>query len=185
VAAGATITYSVLFGTGAINTPPTITTSTPTAGTTYSVGNSLNLSGTIADSDGTGTGLMQVCYSFDNGTQTSETGVTDSPTAYSFNYAITVPSSFTTGTHVLHVWAMDSQGATSAMQNISLNIINDTTPPTGTYTLSKTATTNGTVTINFTATDKVSPPLNCLTVLSSQLQRQLIRSLPMVHITLS
>lgn len=128
--AGATTTSSVVSITvSAPNTPPTVSITAPTGGATFTVGNTVAISATAADADGT---VSQVQF-FVNGVSVG----TDNTSPYSVNWTATA------GQKNLTAVATDNGGATTTSSVVSITVGAANTPPV----VSLTAPTAGAVVI--------------------------------------
>ncbi|HXC03254.1 MAG TPA: Ig-like domain-containing protein [Bacteroidia bacterium] len=131
-----------LVGTlGAVNTPPTVSITSPTNGSSFLTGSVIAINATAADADGS---VTQVEFFVDGVSQGVKTAA-----PYTVNYTGTA------GTHVLTAKATDNSGAVTTSTAVNINVANNLPP-----TVSITAPANGAnylvgdvVTIDATAAD--------------------------------
>ncbi len=132
------VTRNITVGT--VNTPPTLSVSSPTEGQSFTAGSTVNVAATATDSDG----VAKVEFYVDNVLKLSDTVA---PYAYS-------AAGLTAGAHSVRVVATDTKGAaTTVTRNFSLGT---TPPPTGAckvvYTKQNDWGTGATVNLDITNT---------------------------------
>lgn len=151
IGAGQTQTYSVLIGIGELNDPPTISL-TSTFKNFYYENEEVLITGRVNDIN-TGD-RVTVKYAVDNGTEYEIPQVfTPNGVAKNFSATFRIPSSLSAGVHNLKVWAVDDKGNMSIPATANFTVAVDATAPTGSYTLTPSTWTSGSVTINVTGTD--------------------------------
>lgn len=151
IAPGQTLTLSAVNGIGTLNSPPTLNAQIQNPQGSYLPNDRVSFSGTVSDPDGD---RMNIKWSLDNGAENTLSGTYTS--GQSFSQTITLPSVLSPGQHKLQIWAMDSEGNMSMAKELSFNVINDTTPPVVSHSISPSTITKGQVTINLTANDSLS-----------------------------
>ncbi|MDF1699301.1 MAG: Ig-like domain-containing protein [Saprospiraceae bacterium] len=88
---------------------PVVTISTPTAGTSYTVADTISLTGNVTED----TELASIAITSDLGVDESITNF-DSDTTHSFNYSITLDSLTAAGDYTFTVTATDEAGNTGS-----------------------------------------------------------------------
>src|SRR5438128_1939422 len=142
-AAGNMATTAAVSVTVADTTPPTVSMTAPSAGST--------VAGTISVSAGAtdNVGVVGIQFKLDGVNLGAE--VTTAPYLVSWN-----PTLATNGAHNLTAVARDAAGNTATSVAISVTVLNDTTPPTVSVTAPAAgATVGGTITVSASATDDV------------------------------
>ena len=155
IAPGEIQTYSVVFGVGELNSPPTITNSSNLKNVYYK-GEDVTISGYVNDSD-IGDSIA-VMYGIDGGAEQSLSGrYTSNGSPQAFNsLSFKIPTNMSEGQHLMQIWAVDDKGNMSAPIVINFTVVDDTTPPNGSHSIYPATWTNGNVTINVNATDSQS-----------------------------
>ncbi|WCK57675.1 glycine rich domain-containing protein (plasmid) [Aneurinibacillus sp. Ricciae_BoGa-3] len=133
-----------------LNTPPTVSVSSPSANGQYTQGNTIVISGSINDPDARGT--MSVKYSIDNGSPVTISTLTDTSYNQNFNTTYTIPSNLSIGNHSIQVWGEDNEGGVGNKQNITFSVI-DNVPPNFSLVQSNASLTNQSIAITASASD--------------------------------
>src|SRR5437870_2956511 len=142
-AAGNTATATAVSVTVADTTPPAVSMTAPSAGSTVS--GTISVSASATDN----VGVVGVQFKLDGANLGAE--VTTAPYLVSWN-----PTLATNGAHNLTAVARDAAGNTATSVAISVTVLNDTTPPTVSVTAPAAgATVGGTITVSASATDDV------------------------------
>jgi len=142
-AAGNTATATAVSVTVADTTPPAVSMTAPSAGSTVS--GTISVSASATDN----VGVVGVQFKLDGANLGAE--VTTAPYLVSWN-----PTLATNGAHNLTAVARDAAGNTATSVAISVTVLNDTTPPTVSMTAPAAgATVGGTITVSASATDDV------------------------------
>lgn len=153
---GETQKYSVIIGVGELNTPPTINV-TSSFDKAYYPTQTVKVTGTVNDID-VGD-VLTVKYAIDSGAEiTIGNNYRPNGNAVPFNTSFVIPTSISTGQHMIQLWAADDKGNMSVPVTVYFNVGSDTTPPDATHQITKNVTLpNGqvvtTTNINFTATN--------------------------------
>lgn len=92
-----------------IYNPPIISiTTAPKSSYTKNTDENIIVTGTVSDRDGED--QIDIYCQFDNETPTKEISrsVNDIDVTYEFDFTVKIPSSFSEGTHIIYIWAVDS-----------------------------------------------------------------------------
>lgn len=129
ISSGETQIYSVAFGIGQLNDPPTIEINTSLA-SQYYAGETVTISGKVNDVNSGD--VVTVKYAIDNGTEYSVPGTyTPNGVAKPFsNINFEIPKTLSEGKHELKIWAVDNNGNMSNPKTVTFNVVRDSIAPT-------------------------------------------------------
>lgn len=148
---GETQKYSVIIGVGELNTPPTINV-TSSFDKAYYPTQTVKVTGTVNDID-VGD-VLTVKYAIDSGAEiTIGNNYRPNGNAVPFNTSFVIPTSISTGQHMIQLWAADDKGNMSVPVTVYFNVGSDTTPPDATHQITPSSWTKGNVDIALKVTD--------------------------------
>lgn len=151
---GETQKYSVIIGVGELNTPPTINV-TSSFDKAYYPTQTVKVTGTVNDID-VGD-VLTVKYAIDSGAEiTIGNNYRPNGNAVPFNTSFVIPTSISTGQHMIQLWAADDKGNMSVPVTVYFNVGSDTTPPDATHQITPSSWTKGNVDIALKVTDSQS-----------------------------
>ena len=151
---GETQKYSVIIGVGELNTPPTINV-TSSFDKAYYPTQTVKVTGTVNDID-VGD-VLTVKYAIDSGAEiTIGNNYRPNGNAVPFNTSFVIPTSISTGQHMIQLWAADDKGNMSVPVTVYFNVGSDTTPPDATNQITPSSWTKGNVDIALKVTDSQS-----------------------------
>ena len=151
---GETQKYSAIIGVGKLNTPPTINV-TSSFDKAYYPTQTVKVTGTVNDID-VGD-VLTVKYAIDSGAEiTIGNNYRPNGNAVPFNTSFVIPTSISTGQHMIQLWAADDKGNMSVPVTVYFNVGSDTTPPDATHQITPSSWTKGNVDIALKVTDSQS-----------------------------
>ncbi len=151
---GETQKYSAIIGVGKLNTPPTINV-TSSFDKAYYPTQTVKVTGTVNDID-VGD-VLTVKYAIDSGAEiTIGNNYRPNGNAVPFNTSFVIPTSISTGQHMIQLWAADDKGNMSVPVTVYFNVGSDTTPPDATHQITPSSWTKGNVNIALKVTDSQS-----------------------------
>lgn len=151
---GETQKYSVIIGVGELNTPPTINV-TSSFETAYYPTQTVRVTGTVNDVDRGD--VLTVKYAIDSGAEvTIGNNYRPNGTPVPFSTSFVIPTSISSGQHMIQLWAADDKGNMSVPVTVYFTVGADTTPPDATHTITPDTWTSGNVNIALTVTDSQS-----------------------------
>lgn len=151
---GETQKYSAIIGVGKLNTPPTINV-TSSFDKAYYPTQTVKVTGTVNDID-VGD-VLTVKYAIDSGAEiTIGNNYRPNGNAVPFNTSFVIPTSISTGQHMIQLWAADDKGNMSVPVTVYFNVGSDTTPPDATHQITPSSRTKGNVDIALKVTDSQS-----------------------------
>ena len=136
---GETQKYSAIIGVGKLNTPPTINV-TSSFDKAYYPTQTVKVTGTVNDID-VGD-VLTVKYAIDSGAEiTIGNNYRPNGNAVPFNTSFVIPTSISTGQHMIQLWAADDKGNMSVPVTVYFNVGSDTTPPDATHQITPSSWT--------------------------------------------